>query len=72
MEMHQAGSVCAASDFGLPVALGHDLPGAVRVVPATPVDHCRDDQRKIQMQAFRVRCQMKLSVIHEHSMPCSP
>jgi hypothetical protein len=34
MEKHHAGSVRAGNDFDLLVALGSDLPGAVRVVPS--------------------------------------
>ena len=34
MEKHHAGSVRAGNDFDLLVALGADLPGAVRVVPS--------------------------------------
>ncbi len=34
IEKHHAGSVRAGNDFDLPIALGADLPGAVRVVPS--------------------------------------
>lgn len=65
MEKHHASSVRAGNDFDLLVALGSDLPGAVRVVPSNGTVVHLDD---IQVPKPKVRfslagVQMKLSVI---------
>ncbi|UPA26787.1 type II toxin-antitoxin system HipA family toxin [Shinella oryzae] len=65
MEKHHAGSVRAGNDFDLLVALGSDLPGAVRVVPSdgtvTPLDNPPTSKPKARFSLAGV--QMKLSVI---------
>jgi serine/threonine-protein kinase HipA len=65
MEKHHAGSVRAGNDFDLLIALGSDLPGAVRVVPnegtIAPVDHWLRPKAKARFSLAGV--QMKLSVI---------
>jgi len=65
MEKHHAGSVRAGNDFDLLVALGSDLPGAVRVVPSdrtvTPLDNPPTSRPKARFSIAGV--QMKLSVI---------
>ncbi|MFB0690269.1 type II toxin-antitoxin system HipA family toxin [Agrobacterium pusense] len=65
MEMHHAASIRAGNDFDLLVALGSDLPGAVRVVPSNGTVVNLND---IQVPKPKVRfslagVQMKLSVI---------
>ncbi|MBW6425879.1 type II toxin-antitoxin system HipA family toxin [Rhizobium sp. XQZ8] len=65
MEKHHAGSVRAGNDFDLLVALGSDLPGAVRVVPSdktiTRFDTLSAPKPKARFSLAGV--QMKLSVI---------
>ena len=65
MEKHHAGSVRAGNDFDLLVALGSDLPGAVRVVPSdgtiARLDNLPATKPKARFSLAGV--QMKLSVI---------
>lgn len=65
MEKHHAGSVRAGNDFDLLVALGSDLPGAVRVVPTiggiSRLDNLPARNPKARFSLAGV--QMKLSVI---------
>lgn len=65
MEKHHAGSVRAGNDFDLLVALGSDLPGAVRVVPSdrtiVRLDNLPTTRPKARFSLAGV--QMKLSVI---------
>ena len=65
MEKHHAGSVRAGNDFDLLVALGSDLPGAVRVVPSdrsvARLDNPPAPKPKARFSLAGV--QMKLSVI---------
>jgi serine/threonine-protein kinase HipA len=65
MEKHHAGSVRAGNDFDLLVALGSDLPGAVRVVPSdgtvVSLGHFPVPTPKARFSLAGV--QMKLSVI---------
>jgi serine/threonine-protein kinase HipA len=65
MEKHHAGSVRAGNDFDLLVALGSDLPGAVRVVPSdgaiARLDNLPVPEPKARFSLAGV--QMKLSVI---------
>jgi len=65
MEKHHAGSVRAGNDFDLLVALGSDLPGAVRVVPSdgtiARLDNLPATKPKVRFSLAGV--QMKLSVI---------
>ncbi len=65
MEKHHAGSVRAGNDFDLLVALGSDLPGAVRVVPSdgtiAGLDNLPATKPKARFSLAGV--QMKLSVI---------
>lgn len=65
MEKHHAGSVRAGNDFDLLVALGSDLPGAVRVVPSNRIvvrsDNIPASRPKARFSLAGV--QMKLSVI---------
>ncbi|WEZ85710.1 HipA domain-containing protein (plasmid) [Rhizobium sp. 32-5/1] len=65
MEIHHAGSVRAGNDFDLLVALGSDLPGAVRVVPSdrtvVRLDNLPAPKQKARFSLAGV--QMKLSVI---------
>ncbi|MFA7416530.1 MAG: HipA domain-containing protein [Rhizobium sp.] len=65
MEKHHAGSVRAGNDFDLLVALGSDLPGAVRVVPSEGMVAQADDQSALKTKArFSLAgVQLKLSVI---------
>ena len=65
MEKHHAGSVRAGNDFDLLVALGSDLPGAVRVVPSEGVVANADALSRPEPKArFSLAgVQMKLSVI---------
>jgi serine/threonine-protein kinase HipA len=65
MEKHHAGSVRAGNDFDLLVALGSDLPGAVRVVPSEGTVARVDDPSPLKSKArFSLAgVQMKLSVI---------
>lgn len=65
MEKHHAGSVRAGNDFDLLVALGADLPGAVRVVPSDgTVPHLNDTPTPKPKARFSLAgVQMKLSVI---------
>ncbi len=65
MEKHHAGSVRAGNDFDLLVALGADLPGAVRVVPGDGTVARLDDMPSPKPKArFSLAgVQMKLSVI---------
>ncbi|WJH38734.1 HipA domain-containing protein (plasmid) [Aliirhizobium terrae] len=65
MEKHHAGSVRAGNDFDLLVALGLDLPGAVRVVPSDrTVAHLEDvPVLKPKARFSLAGVQMKLSVI---------
>jgi serine/threonine-protein kinase HipA len=65
MEKHHAGSVRGGNDFDLLVALGTDLPGAVRVVPSDgTVAHLDDIQVPKPKARFSLAgVQMKLSVI---------
>ncbi|MGK6314168.1 type II toxin-antitoxin system HipA family toxin [Neorhizobium sp. DT-125] len=65
MEKHHAGSVRAGNDFDLLVALGSDLPGAVRVAPSEGT-HVRVDNLSFPKPKARFSLagvQMKLSVI---------
>lgn len=65
MEKHHAGGVRAGNDFDLLVALGSDLPGAVRVVPSDGTI-ARLDNRSAPKPKARFSLagvQMKLSVI---------
>jgi serine/threonine-protein kinase HipA len=66
MEKHHAGSVRAGNDFDLLVALGADLPGAVRVVPSDGTVALPDDMRvpKPKARFSLAGVQMKLSVIN--------
>ncbi|XUY30060.1 type II toxin-antitoxin system HipA family toxin (plasmid) [Agrobacterium sp. rho-8.1] len=65
MEKHHAGGVRAGNDFDLLVALGSDLPGAVRVVPSNGrvarLDNLSAPKPKVRFSLAGV--QMKLSVI---------
>lgn len=65
MEKHHAGSVRAGNDFDLLIALGADLPGAVRVVPRDgTVAHLDDMPVPTPKARFSLAgVQMKLSVI---------
>jgi serine/threonine-protein kinase HipA len=65
MEKHHAGGVRAGNDFDLLVALGSDLPGAVRVVPSDgTVAHLDDVPIPKPKARFSLAgVQMKLSVI---------
>ncbi|QEE43598.1 type II toxin-antitoxin system HipA family toxin (plasmid) [Rhizobium sp. WL3] len=65
MEKHHAGSVRAGNDFDLLVALGSDLPGAVRVVPSDgAVAHLGNLSAPKPKARFSLAgVQMKLSVI---------
>lgn len=65
MERHHADSVRPGSDFDLLVALGSDLPGAVRVVPSdgTVVRVDGLPARKLKARFSLAGVQMKLSVI---------
>ncbi len=65
MEKHHAGSVRTGNDFDLLVALGADLPGAVRVVPSDrTVAHLNDTPTPKPKARFSLAgVQMKLSVI---------
>ena len=65
MEKHHAGSVRAGNDLDLLVALGSDLPGAVRVVPSERTVARVDDPSPLKPKArFSLAgVQMKLSVI---------
>jgi len=65
MEKHHAGSVRAGNDFDLLVALGSDLPGAVRVVPSDRTIASLDDRSfpKPKARFSLAGVQMKLSVI---------
>ncbi|MBB3320204.1 serine/threonine-protein kinase HipA [Rhizobium sp. BK399] len=65
MEKHHADSIRAGNDFDLLVALGSDLPGAVRVVPSDgTVVHLNDIQVPKPKARFSLAgVQMKLSVI---------
>jgi serine/threonine-protein kinase HipA len=65
MEKHHANSVRAGNDFDLLVALGADLPGAVRVVPSNGTVARLDDMPTVKPKArFSLAgAQMKLSVI---------
>ncbi|NTE89443.1 type II toxin-antitoxin system HipA family toxin [Agrobacterium rubi] len=65
MEKHHAGGVRAGNDFDLLVALGSDLPGAVRVVPSdgtvAGLENLSVPKPKVRFSLAGV--QMKLSVI---------
>ena len=65
MDKHHAGSARAGNDFDLLIALGSDLPGAVRVVPsngaARPFKYPTPPEPKVRFSLAGV--QMKLSVI---------
>lgn len=65
MEKHHAGSVRSGNDFDLLAALGSDLPGAVRVIPAGATVVRQDTQPPVRPKArFSLAgVQMKLSVI---------
>ncbi|WP_160003876.1 type II toxin-antitoxin system HipA family toxin [Rhizobium sp. 18055] len=65
MEKHHAGSVRAGNDFDLLVALGSDLPGAVRVLPSDGTVARLDDLPvpKPKARFSLAGVQMKLSVI---------
>ncbi len=65
MEKHHADSVRAGNDFDLLIALGADLPGAVRVVPSDRTVAHLDDVPVLKPRArFSLAgVQMKLSVI---------
>lgn len=65
MEKHHAGSVRPGNDFDLLVALGADLPGAVRVVPShgTFARHGDISAPKPKARFSLAGVQMKLSVI---------
>jgi serine/threonine-protein kinase HipA len=65
MEKHHASAVRAGNDFDLLVALGSDLPGAVRVVPGDGTVARVDDPSPLKPKArFSLAgVQMKLSVI---------
>lgn len=65
MEKHHAGSVRAGNDFDLLVALGSDLPGAVRVAPSVGAVASVDARSRPRPKArFSLAgVQMKLSVI---------
>ncbi|MGV1754647.1 type II toxin-antitoxin system HipA family toxin [Agrobacterium sp. CG674] len=65
MEKHHAGGVRAGNDFDLLVALGSDLPGAVRVVPSDGTVACLDNLSapKPKARFSLAGVQMKLSVI---------
>ncbi len=65
MEKHHAGGVRAGNDFDLLLALGSDLPGAVRVVPSdgtvARLENMSVPKQKVRFSLAGV--QMKLSVI---------
>ncbi|WP_431324323.1 type II toxin-antitoxin system HipA family toxin [Rhizobium sp. YTU87027] len=65
MEKHHAGSVRAGNDFDLLIALGSDLPGAVRIVPSKGAAPALEDPSRSKPKArFSLAgVQMKLSVI---------
>ncbi|CDN57572.1 HipA N-terminal domain protein (plasmid) [Neorhizobium galegae bv. officinalis bv. officinalis str. HAMBI 1141] len=65
MEKHHTGSVRAGNDFDLLVALGSDLPGAVRVMPSAGTVARVDDPSplKSKVRFSLAGVQMKLSVI---------
>ncbi len=65
MEKHHSGSVRAGNDFDLLVALGSDLPGAVRVVPSggTFAQHEDISALKPKARFSLAGVQMKLSVM---------
>jgi serine/threonine-protein kinase HipA len=65
MEKHHAGNVRAGNDFDLLVALGSDLPGAVRVVPdeGTIAAGADASAAKPKVRFSLAGVQMKLSVI---------
>ena len=65
MEKHHAGSVRSGNDFDLLVALGSDLPGAVRVVPSdrTIARHDGLPVPKPKARFSLAGVQMKLSVV---------
>lgn len=65
MEKHHAGSVRAGNDFDLLVALGSDLPGAVRVLPsdATAARLASSPVSSPKARFSLAGVQMKLSVI---------
>jgi serine/threonine-protein kinase HipA len=65
MEKHHAGNVRPGNDFDLLAALGTDLPGAVRVVPADGTAAIIEDTSKSKPKArFSLAgVQMKLSVM---------
>ncbi|MCZ7450995.1 HipA domain-containing protein [Agrobacterium rhizogenes] len=64
MEKHHAGNVRAGNDFDLLVALGSDLPGAVRVEPSDRTVACFDKLAPKPKARFSLAgVQMKLSVI---------
>lgn len=65
MERHHAGNVRAGNDFDLLAALGADLPGAVRVVPADDTTTITEDAASARPKArFSLAgVQMKLSVM---------
>lgn len=65
MEKHHAASVRAGNDFDLLVALGSDLPGAVRVVPSddTMVNSDNLPVLKPKARFSLAGVQMKLSVV---------
>ncbi|KAA0683689.1 type II toxin-antitoxin system HipA family toxin [Neorhizobium sp. P12A] len=65
MEKHHAGTVRAGNDFDLLVALGSDLPGAVRVVPSDGTVAGLNDPPvpKPKARFSLAGVQMKLSVI---------
>jgi serine/threonine-protein kinase HipA len=63
MEKHHAGSVRVRNDFDLLVALGSDLPGAVRVVPSDGATAPALSHPKPKARFSLAGVQMKLSVI---------
>lgn len=65
MEKHHAGSVRPGNDFDLLIALGSDLPGAVRIVPSGGTVSRLDNPLHLKPKArFSLAgVQMKLSVI---------
>lgn len=65
MKKHHAGSVRAGNDFDLLIALGADLPGAVRVVPSEGTVVHLDDLpvSKPKARFSLAGVQMTLSVI---------
>ena len=69
MEKHHAGNVRAGNDFDLLVALGTDLPGAVRVLPGEGIISSAEDRSVLKPKArFSLAgVQMKLSVIKNTS-----